>query len=484
MIKPLFFILLLGCASAEKNTSRIIRAPSQALNLSPKKFGDTSRLQTVSVHDVVSVSSVEEIVKALEFAKSKGLKISMSGSRHSQGGQTFAPGNLILDMKGFNKILKFDKNKKIITVQSGAIWDDVQKAINPSGLAIQVMQASPIFTVGGSISANAHGRDSNYGPLIESVESLRLLKANGEIVNLSRNENAELFSLVFSGLGLFGVILDVDLRLTDNVAYTKETKSVNIRDYTKFFNENIRGNSEIGLNFAWPSIRNKDFFEDTVVTVYRKKSNALVFDPLIEEESIERNSSVWQKSRNSDFWKSTRWMIQSGLSGIHNKNLSRNNAMRPEIRFIYHNESKEYSDPLQEYFVPVENFSKFALEMKKIFEKNKVNLMSATLRHVKANSESFLTYAPKDSIAVVIVYSQKLTPEAETETVKWTRELVDLVISHGGRYYLVYQNYPTPQQLQRAYPNIEEFFAKKIAYDPNELFVNQFYLDYSKSNRR
>lgn len=197
-----------------------------------KQVSDTSRLQFVSVHDVIAISSVEDIVKAVQQAKTQGLKISMSGSRHSQGGQTFASGNLILDMRGFNKILKVDKEKKIVTVQSGAIWDDIQKAINPKGLAIQVMQASPVFTVGGSISANAHGRDPNFGTLIESVENLRLLKSTGEIVNLSRKENQELFSLVFGGLGLFGVILEVDLRLTDNVALVKETKSLNVKNQT------------------------------------------------------------------------------------------------------------------------------------------------------------------------------------------------------------------------------------------------------------
>ena len=158
------------------------------------------------------------------------------------------------------------------------------------------------------------------------------------------------------------------------------------------------------------------------MTIYRKKSNAVVFDPLIEEESIERNSTAWQKSRNSDFWKSTRWLIQSGLSGFHNKNLSRNNAMRPEVLFLYHNEAKDFSDPLQEYFVPVENFEKFVQIVKTIFEENNVNIMSATIRFVKGNDEAFLSYAPKDSIAMVIVYSQKLTPEAEIETIKWTRK--------------------------------------------------------------
>ena len=53
--------------------------------------------------------------------------------QHSQGGQTYYPNGTMLDMKGYNKILEFDPEKKQITVQSGVTWNDIQKKINPYG---------------------------------------------------------------------------------------------------------------------------------------------------------------------------------------------------------------------------------------------------------------------------------------------------------------------------------------------------------------
>lgn len=52
----------------------------------------------------------------------------------------------------------------MIRVQSGATWAQIQDYINPYGLSIRVMQSSNIFTIGGSLSSNVHGRDLRHGP--------------------------------------------------------------------------------------------------------------------------------------------------------------------------------------------------------------------------------------------------------------------------------------------------------------------------------
>ena len=61
-----------------------------------------------------------------------------------------------------------------------------------------------------------------------------------------------------------------------------------------------------------------------------------------------------------------------------------------------------------------------------------------------------------------------------------TQKLVDSVTKHNGTYYLTYQLFPTKTQLQTAYPNIDKFFALKKKYDPEEVFMNDFYAKYAK----
>ncbi len=44
----------------------------------------------------------------------------------------------------------------------------------------------------------------------------------------------------------------------------------------------------------------------------------------------------------------------------------------------------------------------------------------------------------------------------------------------GGTYYLPYCLHASPEQFARAYPQGREFFERKRAYDPDELFHNEF----------
>ena len=61
---------------------------------------------------------------------------------------------------------------------------------------------------------------------------------------------------------------------------------------------------------------------------------------------------------------------------------------------------------------------------------------------------------------------------------KTTIDLIDVAEESGGTYYLPYQLYYSKEQLRRAYPEVDDFFAAKKRYDPDGLFSNKFYERY------
>src|SRR6185503_13601595 len=115
-------------------------------------------------------------------------------------------------------------------VQSGATWHDIQTYLHPL-YAVKAMQSTDIFTVGGSIAVNAHGMDHQAGSVGRTVRSLSVLLPDGTLQRASPTENQELFNLVVGGYGLFGIVLDADLDVTDNVIYTTGRQVI---DYTTF----------------------------------------------------------------------------------------------------------------------------------------------------------------------------------------------------------------------------------------------------------
>jgi hypothetical protein len=78
--------------------------------------------------------------------------------------------------------------------------------------------------------------------------------------------------------------------------------------------------------------------------------------------------------------------------------------MNPPIEFISYY-SKKDTDILQEYYVPLENFSDFVDDLGKILSKNNVNLLSVTTRYVPKNTEIFLDYNPVDMVAIVLYFN-------------------------------------------------------------------------------
>jgi FAD/FMN-containing dehydrogenase len=83
----------------------------------------------------------------------------------------------------------------------------------------------------------------------------------------------------------------------------------------------------------------------------------------------------------------------------------------------------------------------------------------------------------------VLYFNQKLNERESLVLKKTTSELIDAALRMDGTYYLPYQLFYTQAQLHKAYPGSDEFFAGKRKYDPEELFMNNFYRKYGRADR-
>jgi len=452
----------------------------------PLLAADVARIAPARVAAVAAARDVEQLQAVLRDARQRGLKVSVAGSRHSQGGHTYTAGGVVLSMRTFNRVLAIDTITPAITVQSGATWDEVQRALAPHRLALKVMQSSNIFTVGGTLSANAHGRDVDVMQVVEVVQRFRLLLADGSVVEVSRTQHPELFGLVIGGYGMYGVILDVTLRVTRDELYEQNAVAMDYAAFPAYFAQHVAADSDVALLLVRPSIDpSPDAFlrELVVVTWRRAQPGADASFALTEEAHVWRDRFFLELSRRYDWAKRWRWSLQKQIelgAGEH-RVVSRNNAMRPPLAPLellqYH--SRRNTDIIQEYYVPVENFVPFMDRFREILLTGKMNVISSTVRYVAPNATPVLAYAPKrPAFAIIQMSNVGLSAAAQARARDVTRQLVDAAIDLGGTYYLTYQLYPTAAQLHRAYPNARRAFDRKRFYDPTELFSSQFYEAY------
>ena len=106
-------------------------APGYSRRNSAAVVNDVSRINPVYVSDVIRVQGLSDLQKATRIAQERGLKVSIAGKRHSQGGQQSCSNCIVLDMLEFNKILSFDAEHNIIRVQPGVTWEQIQNYAKP-----------------------------------------------------------------------------------------------------------------------------------------------------------------------------------------------------------------------------------------------------------------------------------------------------------------------------------------------------------------
>lgn len=444
---------------------------------------DYTGLLPEKVERVIKANNRNDLQKIVKEANEKGHHISIAGLQHSQGGHTYYKDGVVLDMRTFNKILEFDPELKIIRVEAGATWEDVQEAINPYGLALKVTQSQSIFTIGGSISVNAHGRDIRFGPMASTIKEITLLTPTGEIITITRDEKEEWMKYVLGGYGLFGVILDVTLDLTDNELYTIHTKQIQMDEYETYFNR-ILQNEKIAMHYARISVAPSSFLDEMYVIDYESTGKKDEETNLKGEQGMKLSKFALDLGRKGGlledlFWKTQKLYIHS----IDGGTITRNNVMRSESTFMEFTKPNQV-EVLQEYFVPVNQFEDYMQDLKQLLSSNDKNedfkIHNITVRYAAKDELTSLNYASEDMLGMVILIQHGLKDEAIENAEDVIREWTDLTLHHGGTYYLPYYPYQTKEQFHSSYPNWKTFQLEKEKRDPNMVFRNLFYDHYMK----
>src|SRR5437867_8371130 len=205
-----------------------------------------SQLNRTRVRELLKPRTREELAEIVRSASRKGLPISVSGCRHSMGGQQFATDSICIDTRSLDRVISFDHERGLIEAEAGIQWSklirsylDAQASKSKQWGIAQKQTGADTFTLGGSLSSNIHGRGLAMKPLISNIESFTLVNADGKSVRCSRDENNELFRLATGGYGLFGLIDSVTLRLVPRQKLRRVVEIIRADDLPKRFEERI-----------------------------------------------------------------------------------------------------------------------------------------------------------------------------------------------------------------------------------------------------
>lgn len=428
----------------------------------PHIVNDVTQLNPIPVWAIATPTTIPEVQDAIRRTTGP---ISIGGGHFSMGGQTASPGSLHLDMRKLNQIITFSPVLKTIRVQAGVRWCDIQRFVDPHGLAVKIMQSYANFTVGGSLSVNVHGRYVGDGPLILSVRSLAVVLLSGELVATSPTVNTELFFGVVGGYGGLGVIVEAELDLADNTRVERTGIKLATSTYAEHFRRTVRDSADAVFH-------NGDLYAPHYTTA-RSVTWVKTTKPVtVPHRLMPRQKSyplqkyfTWAVSE-TPFGKWRREFIIDPLLYLGKKVHWRNYEAGYDVAELEPPSRKHRTYVLQEYFVPVERFDEFVPKMAEIFQRHRANVLNVSIRHALPDPGSLMAWAHGETFAFVVYYKQRTRLNAKERVAVWTRELIDAVLSVDGTYYLPYQAHATRDQFHHAYPRAHELFALKRKLDP------------------
>lgn len=432
---------------------------------------DITGLNPIRVERVLAPTRLEQITEAVRQHPGP---ISIGGGRFSMGGQTASDGALQLDMRDFDEVLEFSAERREIRVQAGITWREILEYIDPHNLSPQIMQSYANFSVGGSLSVNVHGRYVGEGPIVGSVRALKIVLADGQVVEASPSQNAELFYGAIGGYGGLGVIVEATLGLAENSRLLRESQVMPLADYRAWFYRNVAGNPELIMHngVLYPG----DF--DTVRAVsYRRTEQALTeparLTPADRSYRVQQ-TGIRLTSASSTGLKLREAAFDPLLFRAHQVQW-RNHEASLDVRELEPISTADFSYVLQEYFVPPAQLEHFVAELARLTQQHQPNLINVSIRHAKADPNTLLAWAPQEVFALVLYYRQGTSDIERAKAAAWTRDLIAAALACEGRYYLPYQIHASRAQFLAAYPRAPAYFALKQRVDPNYKFRNRLW---------
>lgn len=444
-------------------------------------LNDASLLNETPIarHIILKDNPGERMISAvraeMNAAREEGRAFNIGSARHSMGGHAIPRDGVAMTYD--NGLIEADTERAVFRAHAGARWSDVIAQLDRIGWSPKVMQSNNDFGVAATFCVNAHGWPAPHGPMGSTVRTVYMLRPDGELLRVSREEFQDLFNLTMGGYGLTGAILELEVEMVPNRWLVPSYRKLAARDFAPFFVGAIESGT-VNMAYGRLNVDRANFFEDALIITYSEAEDQEELPPVSGSGFVSKAAAkIFRAQLMNERAKDLRWWVETGLGPKVNGEVTRNTLLNEPVVTLDDGDPTR-TDILHEYFVPPDRFADFVTACQEVIPASYQEMLNITLRYVTADRESVLSYASGPRIACVMLFSQEMTARAEADHKRMTRELIDRVLDLGGTYYLPYRPHASRRQFRRAYPRAQEFAARKLELDPGLLFRNGFWDNY------
>ncbi|MGE4317478.1 MAG: FAD-binding protein [Deferribacterales bacterium] len=378
---------------------------------------------------------------------SKNSQMISYGNGRSYGDS--ALGDTILHMRNHDLFISFDDQTGLLRCKSGVLLSEILDVFVPRGWFLKITPGTKLITIGGAIASDVHGKNHHVeGCFSECVLSFRIMTADGDIINCSREENADMFHATCGGMGLTGIILEADIYLkkinSKNIVQTT-VKTSDLKATFDAFSEY----KHMPYSVAWIDCLAKgsklgrcllmagDFADDGDLTpnADRKKDIPFNFPSFsLNNLSVSAFNTLYYAKGKNGVAKVDYDQFFYPLDAINNWNRIYGRNGFTQYQFIL---------PLDASYEGLEKI------LKKIADSGKGSFLAVLKLYGKAN-ENWLSF-PMEG------YSLALDFKIEHGLFDLLYKLDRIVLDYGGRIYLTKDVRVPEKTFEQGYPMIDKF---------------------------
>lgn len=368
--------------------------------------------------------------------------------------------------------IQLDPGSGTVTVGAGIDLDQLLRVIVPQGFFVPVSPGTRFVTVGGAIASDIHGKNHHVdGSFGRHVRRLSLLLADGDVVELAPDRDAELFWATVGGMGLTGVVLDATIALIPIETSRIAVETRRIGDLDTMLDLMSEGDHRFRYSVAWL---------DLTATGAGLGRGVLTWGDHATVDQLDDRSATgplaYAPRRLAD--------VPPVVPG---RGVLNRASVRAFNELWFRKAPRHRVDQIQTipaYFHPLDAVGSWnRLYGRQGFVQYQFLLPFGeedTLRRVverlaNAGATSFLTvlkrFGPASPAPLSFPrpgWTLSLDLPAGARTLRdHVHDLDEVVLDAGGRHYLTKDAMTTPECIRRGYPRLDEWLAVRERVDPN-----------------
>ncbi|WP_407354390.1 FAD-binding oxidoreductase [Luteimonas sp. R10] len=442
-----------------------------------------SRLNPTRPAAVLQPPSAAAACRLVRDCATAGASLVPMGARHAMGGQQFLSGGCVLDTAALDRVLSFDPQRGLITVEAGIRWPALLQWLarypgNHAGWTIRQKQTgADDFSLGGALASNIHGRGLGFAPFVDDVESIELVDGQGRLSTASRHENRELFALVAGGYGLFGLVLRLTLHLVPRRTLRREVRMTRASRLIADFDAAIAtGCSHGDFQFSIDP-GGDDFLDLGILSCYRPVADAVIGSPQqqLRDDDFSRLLHLAHTDPARAFDEYAAFYLST-----HGQHYASDAQQTGFYLGHYHDAidaaaGHRGSEMITELYVPRTHLADFLGAAAESLRRHRAQAVYGTVRLIERDAVSLLAWAREPWACVVFNLHVRHDAAGIAAARDAFRALIDAALERGGGYHLTYHRWATREQVEAAHPRFPEFLRAKRALDPDCRWSSDWY---------